>query len=129
MYPVIIIISAMERGAQSCKFSPFRTQILLGCFVVNHLGVQLTSQPKISGVHLPYFPYWFNSENWAAMPQRKAKLWKFENIRTLAVADTREEVMRYVWNSYPDGGLFWAKFLNENSATNNYKYGKITQNA
>ena len=42
----------------------------------------------------------FNGENWAAIPQRKAKLWKFENIRTLAVADTREEVMRYVWNSY-----------------------------
>ena len=58
MYPVIIIISAMERGAQSCKFSPFPTQILLGCFVVNHLGVQLTSEPKISGVHPPYFPYW-----------------------------------------------------------------------
>ena len=58
MYLVIIIISAMERGAQSCKCSPFRTQILLGCFVVNHLGVQLTSQPKISGMHLPYFPYW-----------------------------------------------------------------------
>ena len=42
----------------------------------------------------------FNGENWAAIPQRKAKLWKFENIRTLAVADTHEEVMRYVWNSY-----------------------------
>ena len=41
----------------------------------------------------------FNGENWAAIPQRKAKLWKFENIRTLAVADTLEEVMRYVWNS------------------------------
>ena len=42
----------------------------------------------------------FNGKNWAAIPQRKAKLWKFENIITLAVADTREEVMRYVWNSY-----------------------------
>ena len=45
-------------GAQICKFSHLRTQILLCCFVANHLGVQLTTQPKISDVHLPYFPYW-----------------------------------------------------------------------
>ena len=49
----------------------------------------------------------FNGENWAATPQRKAKLWKFENIRTLAVADTREEVMRYVWNSYLSTDIPW----------------------
>ena len=63
--------------------------------------VDLIAQLRRAGKDL------FNGENWAAIPQRKAKLWKFENIRTLAVADTREEVMRYVWNSYWWRAMFW----------------------
>ena len=45
------------------KVTNFHTCAHRSCsvvFVVNHSGVQLVTQPKISGAHLPCFPYWLS---------------------------------------------------------------------